>query len=78
MEKKIPIQVKEIAKKNGCNTIKYIGCYKGKDVYSIYYTRPDGKVPPTGLPTLLMYGEDGNDIVCGFESFAIIDAIENE
>ena len=77
MEKKIPIQVKEIARKKGCNTVRYIGNYKGKEVYSIYYVRPDGKVPPTGLPTLLIYGEGDFDIVCGFESFDILDTIRS-
>lgn len=77
MEKKIPIQVKEIARKKGCNTVEYRGRYNGKDVYSIFYTQPDGKVLPTGLPKLLIYGSDYYDIICGLESFDILRAIRN-
>lgn len=65
----IPEQVKKIANKNGCNTIIYRGKYKDKDVYSISYKHPDGTVIPTGLPTILLYNEEGYKIVCGLESF---------
>ena len=70
--KEIPRQVKEIANKNGCNAVNYRGLYKGKEVYSIYFIQPNGTVAPTGLPTLLVYGKEGYDVVCGYESFEIL------
>lgn len=76
-QQNIPQRVIDDAAEHGYNKVRYVGVYKGKQVFSVGFVHPDGMIIPTGLPTLLLWDGKTSKYICGMESFDIKDAIRS-
>lgn len=72
----IPQAVTQAAKSQGFNKVSYKGEYEGSSVYSVGCVRDDGQVVPTGLPTIILFKNNNAKMICGMESFDILDTFD--
>ena len=78
MNKTIPEAVRQIAERECCNSINYVGEYEGKQVYTISEVEEDGSKPPTGLPVLVLWDGKQTDIISGYLSLDILSHFDLE
>lgn len=61
----IPERIREIARNEGCNTVKYCGMHGKWEVYGVSEVGEDGLPVPVGLPTLVLWDGHKSKIVTG-------------
>lgn len=65
-------KVLEFAKKNGYSSIKYVGKWKGFDVYDLIYSDDEEEASYIGLPLVALVKNDDIRISTGDESLEIL------
>ena len=70
--KSIPKQVKEIADREACNSITYVGKHNGKEVYGIGEVDENGMAIPTGLPVLVLWDGETTEVVADYEALSLL------
>lgn len=69
---KVPKIIQEIADKNGCNKVCFIGKRRGKEAYGMGYIDKSGNPIPTGLPVLYLFDGKTVEIVGGEEALELL------
>lgn len=70
--KRIPKPIQEIADRQGCNSVGYIGKRRGKDAYTMGWLDEDGHPEPTGLPVIYLFDGKTVETVGGEEGLGLL------
>ena len=68
----IPAKVKEAARNEGCNSIKYVGRIGKSEYYGIGEVDENGRAVPTGLPALVKWDGVSTDVIAGEEALELL------
>ena len=68
----IPDIIKELAAKEGCNHVEFVGNIDNQDVYCISELDDDGLFVPCGLPTLLFWNGSTYKTITSEESLTLL------
>lgn len=69
---KIPKIIQDIANKNGCNNVTFIGKRRGKDAFVMGYIDKNGEAVSTGLPVIYLSNGKTVEIVGGEEALELL------
>lgn len=69
---KVPKIIQDIADKNGCNNVGFIGKRRGKDAFVMGYVDENGEAVPTGLPIIYLFDGKTVETIYGEEALDLL------
>ena len=69
---KIPKIIQDIADKQGCNSVGFIGKIRGKDAFVMGRVDENGEAVPTGLPVIYLFDGKTVETIYGEEALELL------